>query len=221
MATTYYPQDTADTITGITGLAGSGQANFIKQMGTAAIGSATPVAFNMGIQNLFNHAVWILDPSITAGRADGSVTYNFSINVTVANMNITNVAMTMLRMTVSGTTATVAVQLDQATGTLSYATTGVKAGTVTGNLGTFGATDRMGISMRASQSTGMVQAATLEIGLDNGTEEFVAPWTIVPPYSAKRLQPRHVSAAQRAATWMRRRSGIVVPRLWTPADGLP
>jgi hypothetical protein len=64
----------------------------------------------------------------------------------------------------------------------------------------------------------MNQSFTVEVGLANGAEEVATPWTFAAVERAGALkQPRVLGqAVSRSALWMKRRSGIVVPRLWTP-----
>lgn len=130
------------------------------------------------------------DPGTTGGTDPTGFTV--SINVTTANMNISRGgAHELHRLNSSGVVQ--ATRGFDSTSTWPQST-GVKSWTdsvgITA-LGTFGATDRLGVKFPITNGAMSTQSIVIEVGLANGNEEVIAPWTFAAVPKSFPHRPAH------------------------------
>jgi ribosomal protein L21E len=189
-----------------------------KKLLQTAAGAATAVTITLDGSTNVQQFHWFIsepgDPGTTGGS--GARSFTVHVNVTTASMNVAGSQLLVRRINSAGVAQNTWVAL---IGGTDWQTTGSKGATSAAqDLGTFAAGDRVAVGIVCSTTTGMNQSFVIEVGLSNGAEELATPWTFGAVERAGGLkQPRAVGqAVNRAATWMKRHSGIVVPRLWTP-----
>jgi hypothetical protein len=154
------------------------------------------------------------DPSTTGGS--GSQSYTVKLNVTTANANFTPATVRVIRLNSGG-----AVVTNLLLGSVTLTSTGVKTVTGSVDLGIFAAGDRFAFNITVTNAAMSVQSIIIEVGLANGNEEVTAPWTFsvanpaIVPYVRSPRSSFFCKALPRS--WRERKSGILTPRLWTPA----
>jgi hypothetical protein len=210
VATTYFETNTASDLNANTVSAPATSRKLLQAApGSASSLTITTTSTTVVLCCFFTEPA---DPDTAGGS--GSRSYTVKINVTTANLNQSAMTVQMNRVNSAGTVQTTG----SLTGSLDPGTTGVKTTTFSTDLGTFAAGDRMRMDFRCASLSMSTQSSVIEVGLANGNEELTAPWTIG-PVTRPPIQSRVVGqGVKRSLYWMKRYSGIVVPRLWTPRD---
>lgn len=195
-------------------------ANSVKLLQTAP-GSGSSLTLTLASSASAVKHAFVSEPGDPGASGDNSAGWTLTYNITTANVNWAAGTATPQRINAAGV-----VQASGTAKTISFTSTGVKTATWLASevtaLGTWNSGDRFVMLWTLNNSAMSVQSIVIEVGLANGNEQVTTPWTITVPDRAGALKQMLIArqAVARSATWMKRRSGIVVPRLWTPADAL-